>query len=386
MNIKRILDLMPHLEEKSVLLLGPRRSGKTFLIEHQVKPDLSFNLLRSEDFNKLSFDPSIIEKSIQKNTKIISIDEIQKLPRLMDEVHSIIEKKKDIRFILTGSSAKNIKKSHTSLMAGRVRVMHLCPFVYPEIKKHNFNLEHFLLSGGLPPVYLSTNSWEELKDYSGSYLREEIQASAFVRKIENYSRFLDAAATTSGQLLNFEQVASDTMIPSRTIKDYYSLLEETLIGHTLNPMRKPGSRKEIATSKFYFFDLGVLNSYLRRKKVASGTVIFGDLFEHFIFLELKAYQLYNRADWDLEFWRTKYKDEVDFVIDKGNVIIEVKSTSKVQSKHLEGLKKFRSISPNKRAILVSQENEKRISDGIEIYPWSIFLNELWGHNIINKQM
>lgn len=382
MYIKRNLDITKHLEIKSILLLGPRRTGKSSFILNQVKPDCYFNLLDTETYSRFAYDPGLLKNSLNTGQRIICIDEIQKLPNLMDEVHSLIENRKDLKFVLTGSSAKNLKKTHTSLMAGRARIMHFLPFNYNEIKDQNFNLKNFLLYGGLPDAYLSTDPWEELKDYSGNYLREEIQASAFVRKIENYARFLEFAALSSGQILNYESLANDAFVPARTIKDYYQLLEETMIGYNLRPFRKKGSRKEVSTSKFYFFDTGVLNAFVKRKTLEDKSDEYGNLFEHFIFLELKAYQLLNRFDWDLEFWRTHKKNEVDFILGKGEVIIEVKSSSSLKSEYLNGLKKFKEDYKTKRSILVCQASEKKIIDGVEIYPWREFLDELWGNEII----
>lgn len=382
MYIKRILELKKHLDQKSILLLGPRRTGKSAFIQNQIKPDKYFNLLETETFSQLAYNPGLLKKAIQPKDRVICIDEIQKLPNLMDEVHSLIETHKNLRFILTGSSAKNLKKSHTSLMAGRARQLSFLPFNYNEVKNYNFDLKKFLLYGGLPNAYLSNDPWEELKDYAGTYLTEEIQASAFVRKIENYARFLEFAAHSSGQLLNYQSLANDAFIPARTIKDYYNLLEETLIGYNLRPFRKKGSRKEVSTSKFYFFDTGVLNAFIKRKSLFEKTKEFGELFEHFIFLELKAYQLLNRASWELEFWRTRAQDEVDFIVGKGELIIEVKSAQHFKTEYLAGIKKFKNEHKCKRAILVCQIPEKKMVDDIEIYPWQLFLEELWGNAII----
>ncbi len=384
MYIKRILDLKKHLEQKSVLLLGPRRTGKSSFINNQIKPDAYFNLLETETFSHFAYDKTLLHKAIKNGKKIICIDEVQKLPSIMDEVHSIIESNKNIRFILTGSSAKNLKKSHTSLMAGRARQISFFPFVYSEIKNHKFDLKRFLQFGGLPDAYLSNDPWNELKDYAGIYLTEEIQASSFARKIENYSRFLEFAAKSSGQILNFESLANDSFIPARTIKDYYQLLEETLIGYNLPAFRKASSRKEVSTNKFYFFDTGVLNSFMKRKTLNEKSKEFGDLFEHFIFLELKAYQLQTRADWNLEFWSTYKETEVDFILGGGEIIIEVKSANKVKSEFLDGLKKYREIYPNKEAYLVCNVSEKSEIQGIQIYPWQDFLSELWANEIINS--
>ena len=301
----------------------------------------------------------------------------------MDEVHSVIEAHKNVRFILSGSSAKKLKTSHTSLMAGRARQIQIFPLSYIEVYGKDFNLLKFLQFGGLPEVYLSQNPWDLLKDYAGTYLAEEIMASAFVRKIENYSRFLEFAALSSGQVLNFENLASDAMIPGRTIKDYYQLLEETLIGFQLRPFRKKNSRKEISTSKFYFFDTGVLNAFIKRKNIKEKTPEFGELFEHFIFHEIKKYQSINRLDWDLEFWRTHRQQEIDFVLNSGEILIEVKATKKLTNDHIKILRDYKSEFQNcKRRIVVCRVEKKEIIDGIEIYPWDQFIIELWSNKII----
>lgn len=364
--------------------MGPRRTGKSSFILNQVRPDLYFNLLEAETFARFAYDPGLLKKSLSPDKKLICIDEIQKLPNLMDEVHSLIESNKNFRFILTGSSAKDLKKSHTSLMAGRARQLHFLPFSFIEIKDYHFDLKKFLLYGGLPDSYLSPDPWEELKDYAGAYLKEEIQASAYVRKIENYARFLEFAALSSGELLNYQSLANDSYIPARTIKDYYQLLEETMIGHNLRPFRKKASRKEVSTSKFYFFDTGVLNAFIKRKNLSEKSNEYGNLFEHFIFLELKAYQLLNRADWDLEFWRSHKGEEVDFILGKGEIAIEVKSSTHFKENHLKGLNEFAKQYKSKRLILVCRASEKKLCQGVEIYPWELFLEELWSGEIIQN--
>ncbi|MBI2520193.1 MAG: ATP-binding protein [Bdellovibrio sp.] len=381
MYIKRRIPIQIHLQEKSILLLGPRRTGKSSLIEHEVKPDCLINLLHAEDFQKLSYNPSILKDYIKSKDRVIAIDEVQRLPSLMDEIHSLIEKDKRLRFVLSGSSVKNIKKTHTSLMAGRARQMLLLPFSYIEVKNHHFDLIKFLAYGGLPPVYLSKKPWEELKDYTGEYLREEIMASAFVRKIENYSRFLSFAAKTNGQILNFESLARDAFIPARTIRDYYDLLEETMIGYILPPYKKKTNRKEVSTSKFYFFDLGVCNSIVKRDVLHEKSPAFGELFEHFIFLELKNYQKQSRVDWELSFWRTHTGYEVDFVLGEGHVIIEVKSSKKISLADLKGIEKFSEDQKVKRKIVVCREEKVRQVDDVEILPWEKFLEMLWAGDI-----
>ena len=372
-KIARIIPINEVLKRKSVLLLGPRRTGKSFFLHHQVKPDRIINLLEADVFRKFSARPEFLRELLTPKDKIVAIDEIQKLPSLMDEVHSLIESS-DIKFILTGSSARKLNKTHTSLMAGRAKRMYLHPLVSAEIE--NFDLIKILKHGSLPIVFNSTDPWDELKDYSGLYLKEEIQAEALVRKIENFSRFLEFAAISNGQLLNYESIAQDAQVPARTIREYYALLQDTLMGYIINPIKSTSKRKCISTGKFYFFDIGVLNSIVDRESVSSKTKEFGYLFEHFIFLELRAYIDYFSPTSRLEFWRVDEDAEVDFVINN-DIAIEVKSTEFVQEKHLKGLKKFSSTEKTKKQIIVSLDKEKRRIGDITVYPYKEFLKALW---------
>ena len=248
--IHRELNLTSDLKTKSVLLLGPRRTGKSKLIEQSLKPDFTYDLLHADTFRELSANPEKIRQRIHSKTKLVVIDEIQKLPLLMDEVHSLIEKT-NVRFILTGSSARKLKRNYTGLMAGRARMRQLFPFVSSELGKI-FDLHKVLNYGSLPPVYLSEEPIDELKDYVGLYLKEEILSEALVRKIDNFSRFLTSAALTNGQILNFENVGSDAQVPARTIREYYTILTDTLMGYMLEPIHSTKNRKSIATGKFIF--------------------------------------------------------------------------------------------------------------------------------------
>jgi predicted AAA+ superfamily ATPase len=376
--IKRTLDLKKDLERKSVLLLGPRQTGKTQLIEHQVKPDVVYDLLEADTFRELSFAPHLIRERLTPKTKLIAIDEIQKLPLLMDEVHSMIEKK-NVRFVLTGSSARKLKRTHTSLMAGRARMRNLLPLTSVELGKQ-FQLNKALQFGLLPSIYQSDEPNLDLKDYVGLYLREEILSEALVRKIENFSRFLQFSALTNGQILNFESVGSDAQISSRTIREYYQVLADTLVGYHLEPISSSSRRKSIATSKFYFFDTGVVNA-LTGRKLAPKTTEFGDALEHFIFLELHAYRSYRNSELDLKFWHSPREGEVDFVLNE-EIAIEVKASENISSQHLKGLHLFSKHQKIKKQIVVCQEKKRRKIKDIEIWPVAEFLEQLWAGYLV----
>lgn len=355
-----------------MLLLGPRRTGKSTFIREEIKPDKAYSLLRSDTFLRLSSNPSLIRQSLEKTDKLIVIDEIQKLPSLMDEVHYMIEEY-GIRFLLTGSSARKLKRTHTSLMAGRAKTRYLHPFVSAEIP--DFDLERVLLYGTLPPFYLSKNPADELQSYVGDYLQEEIKAEALSRNIEAFSRFLSRAAMSSSEVLNFESIANDAQLPARTIREYYTVLEDTLVGTMLHSF-KTQKRKAIAKGKFYFFDVGVMNALIGQTSLVPDSKAYGTVFEHFIFQELFAYLSYQNKGKELQFWRSTTHDEVDFVI-SGKIAIEVKSTKNVSKEDLKGLKRLHEDTPMERLIVVSKEPEKRRIGSIEIYPYRQFLKELW---------
>ncbi len=376
--ISRANDITTQLKKKSVLLLGPRRAGKSAFIRNELQPDHSYNLLQADTFQELSHRPSIVREKLKPSDRLVVIDEIQKLPVLMDEVHTMIEDH-GVRFLITGSSARKLKRSFTSLMAGRARRRYLHPFCYGELRK-NYRLHDIIERGAMPSVYLSANAedaWDDLRDYAGMYLREEVLAEALTRKIEAFSRFLTTAALSNAQLVRYESVASDAQVPARTVREYFAILEDTLMGHNLEPFRPQKlSRKSVSTSKFYFFDLGVLNALVQRKAVNPASVEYGELFETLIFLELKAYIDAKGLDTKLNFWRSHTGQEVDFVVNDA-IGIEVKATQNVSERHMEGLAVLHKQIPLKRRFIVAHDKHSRQIGGVEVLHWRDFLEMLW---------
>lgn len=375
MYIYRKSPILEELKTRSVLLLGPRRTGKSSFIRNELKADKIYNLLLSDVFLQLSRRPSLVRESLNDNDKLIVIDEIQKLPKLMDEVHFMIEEL-GIRFLLTGSSARKLKRTHTSLMAGRAKTVRLLPFVSAEIPE--FELEKVLLYGTLPPIYYSQNPADELRSYVGDYLQEEIKAEALARNIEGFSRFLHRAALSSGEVINFESIASDAQVPARTIREYYTVLQDTLIGTMLHSV-DTSKRKAITKGKFYFFDVGVVNALIGQNSLPADTNAFGIAFEHFIFQELFAYVNYQNLQHELCFWRSTTHQEVDFVI--GKVAIEVKASANISNSDFKGLSLLGQEVLLERKIIISKEAQKRKVGEVEIYPYRQFLDELWSNKI-----
>jgi len=379
MSNNRILRLEKLLAEKSHFLLGPRGTGKTTVIVEQLKGKaVLIDLLRAEIYRQLLQYPEQLEEIVcvslgaMKN-KWIVIDEVQKIPELLDEVHRLIEEKK-WKFLLTGSSARKLKGYNANLLGGRARRAEMFPFTYPEWKV--FDLDRILIYGALPVVIDSKNPSEELYSYTDVYLKEEILQEGLVRKIAPFSRFLTVAALSSGELLNFSKMGSDAQIAPSTVIEHFNVLEDTLIGFRLEPWTKSVKRKAIMTAKFYFFDCGVTNTLAGIKSLDRNSDLYGKRFEQFIINEVRAYNSYHRKHAQLKFWREKHNAEVDLVIDD-DVAIEMKATKKVSPSDLKGLLALQQEQVFKKLILVSQDPIERKADGMQLMYIENFLKRLW---------
>jgi predicted AAA+ superfamily ATPase len=381
-TFNRYLDLGELSKKKSFFLFGPRQTGKTFLLKRLFPTVKTYNLLLADQFSAISRRPSIVREELLASKASpdmpIIIDEIQKLPVLLDEVHNLIESH-GFRFILTGSSARKLKRSGANLLGGRAWTRHLFPLVSHEIP--DFDFKRAINFGTLPHVYQSHYPAEELKAYCGTYLREEIQAEGAVRRIENFSRFLQVASLVNAELLCFESVSRDAAVPVRTVRDYFSILEDTLIGTMLAPFRRTVHRKAVSAVKFYFFDVGVSNSLAGRTNIEPKTELFGKSFEHLIFTELKAWLDYTSDARPLTFWRDYNGHEIDFIIGD-EIAIEVKGTDLVTEKHLKNLKMFSDDIKLKHQIVVSLDRSPRRLGDVVILPWRDFLSRLWSGEFV----
>jgi predicted AAA+ superfamily ATPase len=308
------------------------------------------------------------------------VDEVQKCPALLDEAQLMIEER-GIRFLMTGSSARGLKAAGTNLLGGRARTRHLHPFVYPEVKDKAFSLDRVLARGLLPSHYLSPSPDEDLAAYVDTYLTQEIAAEGLARNLPAFARFLQVAAATNAQMINYTNVASDTQVPRQTVKLWYQILVDTLLGFELPPYARTVKRKSVETPKFYLFDIGVVRMLRRLPPVVPESADFGEFFEHFIFLELKAWIDYRRPRGILSYWRSRSGYEVDFILD-GEVAIEVKAAAIAQEKHTAGLRALREEGGIKRFILVCREERPRMLGGVEVLPWQEFLELLWSDKIL----
>jgi predicted AAA+ superfamily ATPase len=362
---------------KSYFLFGPRSTGKSTLIDEQLKKDaIIFDLLERDTYKRLLDNPSLLSQV--DLSKIIVIDEIQKIPSLLDEVHRIIQRH-GTKFLLTGSSARKIKRGGANLLAGRAWETFMFPLVSEEIP--NFDLERYLTRGGLPQVVDSEYWQKELKAYVSLYLREEIVGEALTRNIEAFSEFLDLVAKSNGNEINYQGFASDCGVSLNTIKSYFEILEDTLIGVKLPAYTKTKKRKAITRAKHYLFDPGIVNAICDQGEVTAKSQAFGGLFEQFIFLETRAANVYLDYDEKLTYWRSTSQQEVDLIIgDK--LAIEVKGTSKIHSKHMKGLRALKEEGLIENYMVVSLDTfEQKSEDGIRCLHWKDFLDLLWAKKL-----
>jgi len=343
-------------------------------------------LLLADQFRRLLTDPTLIRQECDAlglngdtQTSPIVVDEIQKVPDLLDGIHWLIENR-GLRFVLCGSSPRKLKKCGGKLLGGRAVRFHLSPLVYPEIA--DFSLERALNHGLLPRHYLADDPKPFLDAYVGDYLREEIVAEAASRNIPAFSRFLEIAALSNGEMVNFQNIASECGVSAPTAKTYFQILEDTLIGRWIPAYRKKAKRRTITSPKFSFFDVGLVAHLTRRGPVSPGSELFGRAFEHFLTMEVFAHSAYSGRQYAVQFWRTASQYEVDLVLGDGEVGIEIKSTSFAKDQHLRSLRAFKEEHGN-RCLLVSQDpNPRMTEDGILILPWREFLARLWSGEIV----
>ena len=377
--VPRHVQIEKVLSSKSCFLFGPRQTGKSTLIREQLAGCPVYDLLDQSLFLRLSRNPTLIREALTPETPLVVIDEIQKLPELLNEVHLMIEQHR-VRFLLTGSSARSLRRKGVNLLGGRARSRVLHPFTWQELGEQ-FDLARALGHGLLPPIYFSDNPEEDLAAYAGDYLKEEIAAEAVVRNIGAFSRFLGTAALEHGRMVNFAHIANDAQIPASTVRAYYDILKDTFIAREVTAVTETRKRKAISTSKYYLFDIGLARHLQGRKGLAPGTPEYGESFESFIYQELAAYCSYNQLD-PPSYWRSKSGFEVDFVFQ--GLAIEVKAKTNVGIRDMRGLAALREEGITKRHLLICMEPMQRLVEGIEVMPWEFFLDELWQGRLINE--
>lgn len=383
--INRILNInLP--ENQSAFLWGPRKTGKTTYLKENFPQSIHYDFLQTDLFLEFSKRPSLLrEQLLAKHDKVLKhpviLDEVQKIPQILDEVHWLIENR-GLRFILCGSSARKLKRGKANLLGGRAWRYEMYPLVSIEIER--LDLLKTLNNGMIPAHYLQKDSKKSLRAYTRDYLKEEVFAEGLTRNIPAFSRFFDAMGYSHGELTNYSNIARECAVDSKTVKEYFQILVDTLLGNMVEPFKKRKSRQTISkASKFYLFDVGVAGAITKRHIAEEKGVLFGKAFEHFMLMEISAYNAYKELDFEINFWRTKSGLEVDFILGGGEVAIEVKSTSRVDKRDLHALTAFKEELTPREAFVVCNEKEERISSQIRIMPWRTFLRNLWEGKIIS---
>ena len=370
---------------QSTFLWGPRKTGKSTYLKKRFPNSLVYDFLKTDLFLEFSRNPSLLREQLLAQKKEVLkhpviLDEVQKVPQILDEVHWLIENR-NIRFILCGSSARKLKRGQVNLLGGRAWRYEMFPLTSVEVG--DVALLRALNHGMIPVHYLQTNYQKSLKAYVRDYLKEEVFHEGLTRNIPAFSRFFEAMGYSHGQLINYSNIARECGVDSKTVKEYYQILIDTLLGTLVPPFKKRQDRRVIIrASKFYLFDVGVAGTIMKRQIKEEKGEWFGQAFEHFIFMEILAHRSYSELDYDIHFWRTKSGLEVDFILGNGEVAVEVKGTNRVDTRDFNALVTFiEDYSPG-RAYVVCNEKTKRIHRGITVMPWREFLHDLWDGKII----
>jgi len=370
--VKRIVDLPDLLQKKSYFLFGPRQTGKTFLVHQTLKEARVYDLLDTSVYLALSQNPGRVAQELTPQDEIVVIDEIQRLPILLNEVHRLIEER-DIRFLLTGSSARKLRRGGVNLLGGRARTRYLHPLSYKELGVR-FELSKAANRGLLPSIYFSDDPRADLHAYTGLYLQQEIVAEGLARNIPAFSRFLRVAALCNGTIVNFTNVSNDAQVARTTVYEYFEILRDTLVLYELPAWRKSKKRRPVASSKYYFFDVGVVGE-LQGREFRPETPEFGEAFETIIMHELLCYRDYVSGE-ALSFWRSSSGFEVDFIIGD-HTAVEAKAKKNLSNQDIKSLLILAEEKKLKRYLCVSLEPRIRRVGNVVILPYKEFLETLW---------
>jgi predicted AAA+ superfamily ATPase len=384
-KIKRIIRItLP--KGKSAFLWGPRKTGKTTYLMEAFPNSLTFDMLQTDVFLEFVKRPYLLREQLltaspQQLAEPVIIDEVQKVPQLLDEIHWLIENK-GLRFLLCGSSARKLKRGKANLLGGRAWRYEMHPLVSREVE--TLDLLKALNRGMLPAHYREEDYRKSLRAYVQDYLKEEVFEEGLTRNIPAFSRFFEAMGYSHGELTNYANIARECGVDAKTVKEYYQILVDTLLGTVIEPYKKRQERQVITKAgKFYLFDVGVAGVLSGRSIPEQKGEQFGRALEHLILMEILAHRSYSEMDYEVHFWRTKTGLEVDFVLGKGEVAVEVKGAGHIHGSELRPLAAFLQEHRPKKALLVCNERKERIHQGIHIVPWRVFLEMLWEGGILN---
>lgn len=377
---KRLLTL-PEPGTETFFLWGPRQTGKSTLLRGGYGGHRWLDLLKAEEFRRYVVRPELLRQELEAEApepgSQVVIDEIQKVPALLDEVHWLIENR-GVHFALCGSSARKVKRGAANLLGGRAMRYELHGLSARELGR-DFDLDRMLNHGYLPRIYQASRPTRMLDAYIADYLKEEIAAESLVRDLPTFANFLDVAALSDGEIVNFSTIARECGVSSHTTKNHFQILEDTLLGRWLPAYRRRAKRRVIGAPKFYFVDVGVVNRLARRGELIAGSELYGKAFENWVFHELSAFMSYREVEGPLSYWRLASGIEVDFVVGNMQVAIEAKSSTRVTRDHLKGLRSLIEDHPGveRRIVVCREPRARRTEDGIEVLPAATFVRRLW---------
>ena len=376
---KRIFDVENQLDE-GMFLFGARQVGKSTILQERFPNAVYFDLLIDNVRKAFKRKPDTFREALQNKPAgtIVIVDEIQKVPELLDSVHWLMANK-GLWFVLSGSSARKLKRSGANTLGGRAIPRTLFPLVWKEVP--DFQIDKAVQNGMIPRHYLVDDATDRLEAYVDVYLREEIRDEAAVQNVEAFERFMEVAAITNGEMINYTNIASDCGVAAKTVKAYYQILKDTLMGYEIPAYTKAVKRKVVQAPKFYYFDVGLANYLMGHHHIRRGSDDYGHAFEHLVVQEIIAYRGYYRRREKISYWHTYNHQEVDVVIGDAKVAIEIKSSEEVKTRHKSGLKAFKDENPDCRLILVSLDPITRPSGDIELIYATDFFRMLWDGEI-----
>ena len=372
---------LPAPGEDTFFLWGPRQTGKTTLLRQRYPDARWLDLLKADEFRRYMANPERLREEIEAGDTPpggqVVIDEVQKVPALLDEVHWLIENR-GVQFALCGSSARKVRRGAANLLGGRALRFELHGLTAAELGAE-FDLTRLLNHGYLPRMVEAQRPARLLDAYIANYLKEEVAAEGLVRNLPAFAGFLNAAALTDGEIVNFTNVGADCAVSSHTAKGYFEILEDTLLGRWLPACRKRAKRRLVAAPKFYFADVGVVNRLAHRGQIVAGSELYGKAFENWVFHELVACLAYRERDEELAYWRLAGGTEVDFVLGDMRVAVEAKASAKILGRHLKGLRSLAEDNPQvaRRVVVCLEPRPRRTEDGIDILPAGEFARQLW---------
>ena len=378
--------MLPDAGTETFFLWGPRQAGKSTLLRQCYPDGRWIDLLKSDEFRRYLTNPEYLRQEIEAEASPQSlqvvIDEVQKVPALLDEVHWLMENR-GVSFALCGSSATKVKRGAANLLGGRAVRHELLGITGAELGD-DLDLTRLLNVGYLPRIFQARRPVPLLDAYINDYLVQEVAAEGVVRKLPAFSRFLDAASLSDGEIVNLSNIAAECGVSQHTVKNYFQVLVDMLLGRWVPSYRLRPKRRVIQAPKFYFADVGIVNRLARRGPLVPRSELYGKAFENWVCHELSAWIRYREFDGRLSYWRLAGGTEVDFVVGDMHLAVEAKASANIDSRHLRGLRSLIRDHPSvrRRAVVCLEPRTRRTTDGIDVLPAESFVQELWRDRLV----